>query len=233
MPTPTAPSSRTRVRRLPERAHYDTDTVSAIVDAAIICSIAFQIDGAVHAIPTIHWREGEHLYIHGAKASRMLKALMEGEACITIALADGLVLARSAMHHSMNYRSVVIYGRFEAVTDPAEKRRSLQAFIDGLYPGRWDTLRPINDKELNATSVLRIPLAEASAKVRDWGVKDDEEDLGWPVWAGVIPLNTALGTPRMEDDSVVRQVPPTRFGPQGDTFSGNLQDAATSMGYHP
>lgn len=211
----TAPSSRTRVRRLPERAHYDADTINSIVDAAFICSVAFQIDGAVHAIPTIHWRDGDHLYIHGAKASRMLKALNEGEACITITLADGLVLARSAMHHSMNYRSVVIYGRFELVAEPAVKQRSLQAFIDGLYPGRWDTLRPVNEKELNATSLLRIPLTEASAKVRNWGVKDDEEDLGWPVWAGVIPLSTVIGTPQMEKDSVVAKVPQTRFGPAG------------------
>lgn len=211
-----APSSRTRVRRLPDRAHYDANAVNAIVDASIICSVAFQIDGAVHAIPTIHWREGEHLYIHGAKASRMLKALTQGEACITIALVDGLVLARSAMHHSMNYRSVVIYGRFEPVTDPVEKQRSLRAFIDGLYPGRWDTLRPISDKELNATSVLRIPLTEASAKIRDGGVKDDEEDLSWPVWAGVMPLDAVVGTPRTEGDSVVRTVPSTRFSPGGD-----------------
>ncbi|BAL24768.1 pyridoxamine 5'-phosphate oxidase family protein [Azoarcus sp. KH32C] len=221
MPTPASPSSRTRVRRLPERAHYDTDSIAAIVDATMICTVAFQIDGAVHAIPTLHWREGEHLYIHGAKASRMLKALTQGEACVTIALADGLVLARSAMHHSMNYRSAVIYGRFELVTDDDHKRRSLRTFIDGLYPGRWDSLRPINDKELNATSLLRIPLAEASAKVRDCGVKDDEEDLGWPVWAGVIPLHTRLGTPQTEDDSVMREVPPTRFGcPVDDNSSG-------------
>jgi nitroimidazol reductase NimA-like FMN-containing flavoprotein (pyridoxamine 5'-phosphate oxidase superfamily) len=220
MSVSTAPSSRTRVRRKPERAHYDAEAINAIVDAAVICSVAFQIDGAVHAIPTIHWRDGEHLYIHGAKASRMLKALTGGEACITIALADGLVLARSAMHHSMNYRSVVIYGQFELVTEPADKQRSLQALIEGLYPGRWDTLRPINDRELNATSVLRIPLAEASAKVRDAGVKDDDEDLGWPVWAGVIPLNTVLGTPRREGDSVGRTVPATRFGAQGDSIFG-------------
>ena len=212
MPLSTAPSARTRIRRKAERADYDTEAIAAIVDAAVICSVAFQIDGAVHAIPTIHWRDGEHLYIHGAKASRMLKALTEGEACITIALADGLVLARSAMHHSMNYRSVVIYGRFELVTDPVEKQRSLQALIDGLYPGRWDTLRPINDKELNATSVLRIPLSEASAKARDGGVKDDDEDLAWPVWAGVIPLTTVIGTPRTEDDSVGRTAPATRYG---------------------
>lgn len=214
MPRPTrpAPSPRTRVRRLPERAHYDADTIAAIVDAAMLCTVAFQLDGAVHAIPTIHWREGGHLYLHGAKASRMLKALTEGEACVTIALADGLVLARSAMHHSMNYRSVVIYGRFEAVTAPEDKLASLRAFIDGLYPGRWDTLRPITEKELNATSVLRIALDEASAKVRDWGVKDDEEDLDWPVWAGVIPLRTLAGEPVTEPDSVARSVPPTRFG---------------------
>ena len=207
-----APSSRARIRRLPERAHYDASTVAAIVDAAMISTVAFQIDGVVHAIPTIHWREGDHLYIHGAKASRMLKALTAGEACVTIALADGLVLARSAMHHSMNYRSVVIYGRFELVTDPAHKLGSLRAFIEGFYPGRWDTLRPISDKELNATGLLRIALAEASAKVRDWGVKDDAEDLDWPVWAGVIPLRTATGEPLTEADSVGERVPATRFG---------------------
>ncbi len=220
MPLSTAPSPRTRVRRKPERADYDAQAINAIVDAAVICSVAFQIDGGVHAIPTIHWRDGEHLYIHGAKASRLLKALTEGEACLTIALADGLVLARSAMHHSMNYRSVVIYGQFELVTEPAEKERSLRALIEGLYPGRWDTLRPINDKELNATSVLRIPLTEASAKVRDMGVKDDDEDLGWPVWAGVIPLNSVVGAPRREDDSVGRTVPATRYSPQSDSHSG-------------
>ena len=196
---------------MPERAHYDASTVAAIVDATVICSVAFQIDGVVHAIPTIHWREGDYLYIHGAKASRMLKALTQGEACVTIALADGLVLARSAMHHSMNYRSVVIYGCFEQVNDPDEKAHSLQSFIDGLYPGRWETLRPINDKELNATSILRIPLAEASAKVRDWGVKDDDEDLCWPVWAGVLPLKTVIGAARQEVDSATNALPSTRF----------------------
>lgn len=212
MTPPAAPSPRTRVRRLPERAHYDAAAIAAIVDAAMICTVAFQIDGMVHAIPTIHWREGDHLYIHGAKASRMLKALVAGEACVTIALADGLVLARSAMHHSMNYRSVVIYGRFEAVLERAHKERSLRAFIEGLYPGRWDTLRPITGKELDATGVLRIALTEASAKVRDWGMKDDEDDLAWPVWAGVIPLRTVTGEAVAEGDSMVREPPPTRFG---------------------
>ena len=211
-----APSSRTRVCRKPERASYSAESIYAIVDASVICTVAFQIDGRVHAIPTIHWRDGEHLYIHGAKASRMLKALTTSEACVTIALVDGLVLARSAMHHSMNYRSVVIYGQFELITDAMAKQDHLRAMIDGLYPGRWEHLRPINDKELNATSVLRIHLSEASAKVRDMGVKDDAEDLDWPVWAGVIPLTTVQGTPRQEDDSLVKTVPVTRYSSLAD-----------------
>ena len=212
MATPNAaPSERTRVRRLPDRARYDAESLAAIVDAAWIAQVAFPLDGGVHSIPTAVWREGDHLYIHGAKASRMLKALTEAECCVSLAILDGLVLARSALHHSMNYRSVVLYGRFEAVTEPAYKLASLRAFIDGLYPGRWDTLRPISDKELNATTVLRIALDEASAKVRDWGVKDDEEDLDWPVWAGVIPLRTVAGEPVAEADSVLATVPASRF----------------------
>lgn len=206
-----APSPRTRVRRLPDRARYDSASIAAIIDAAPTCTVAFQIDGAVHALPTIHWREGNHLYIHGAKASRMLKALTGGEACVTIACVDGLVLARSAMHHSMNYRSVVIYGRFEPVADAQAKERSLQAFIDGLYPGRWDTLRPISAKELAATTLLRIPLNEASAKVRDAGVKDDVADLDWPVWAGVIPVRATLGKARKEEGVTLDAVPAVRL----------------------
>lgn len=213
MPSRTpAPSARTRVRRKPDRAHYEADVIHSIVDAAAICTVAFQMEGVVHAIPTCHWRDGEYLYIHGAKASRMLKALTDGEVCITIALADALVLARSAMNHSMNYRSVVIYGQFEWVTDAAEKEHSLKAFIDSLYPNRWETLRPIHDKEINATGVLRISLAEASAKIRNSGVKDDAEDLDWPVWAGVIPLTTVFGTPIQEADSVGQTVPTVRYG---------------------
>ncbi len=211
MPASTAPSPRVRVRRLPDRAHYEAATIHAIVDAGLICNVAFQIDGEVHAIPVNHWRVGEFLYIHGAKSGRMQQAITESEVCVTIALADGLVLGRSAMHHSMNYRSVVIYGRFEAVTDAAAKQRSLQAFIEGLYPGRWDTLRPIDANELKATSVLRLPLAEASAKVRNWGAKDAPADLSWPVWAGVLPLQTTLGAPCREENSVAGEVPRTRF----------------------
>jgi hypothetical protein len=206
-----APSTRTRVRRIPDRARYDGNSIAAIVDAALFCTVAFQIDGVVHAIPTSHWREGNHLYIHGAKASRMQKALTEGEACVTVALIDGLVLARSAFHHSVNYRSVVIYGRFERVDDLQAKARSLQAFIDGLYPGRWDTLRPMHPKELAATTILRIALNEVSAKVRDAGVKDDDADLDWPVWAGVIPVRTTLSAARKEDGVASDAVPAVRL----------------------
>lgn len=206
-----APTARTRVRRIPDRARYDPASVAAIIDATLFCTVAFQIDGVVHAIPTNHWREGNHLYIHGAKASRMQKALTEGEACVTVALLDGLVLARSAFHHSVNYRSVVIYGRFERVDDPQAKANSLQVFIDRLYPGRWDTLRPMHPKELAATTILRIELNEASAKVRDAGVKDDDADLDWPVWAGVIPVRAMLGAARKEEGVAIDAVPTVRL----------------------
>jgi hypothetical protein len=204
MATPnSAPSERTRVRRLPERARYDAASVHAIIDAAWIGHVAFTADGSVHNIPTAIWREGDHLYLHGAKASRMLKALVDGQACVTITLVDGLVLARSAFHHSMNFRSVVVYGRFEPVEAREAKCAALQVFMDKLVAGRWDALRPINDKELNATTVLRVPLTEASAKVRTGGPKDDDEDMAWPVWAGVIPLTLQAGAPQVEPDSVV------------------------------
>lgn len=202
-----APSPRTRVRRLPDRAHYDADTVAAVVDAVRVCTVAFNWNGSVHALPTAHWREGDHLYIHGARASRMLQALTEGECCVTVASIDGLVLARSAFHHSMNYRSAAIYGRFEAVEDAAHKEAALRAFIEALAPGRWAQLRPVSAKELKATTVLRLPLTEASVKIRNWGVKDDAEDMDWPVWAGVVPLATVAGVPQTDPDSVVREVP--------------------------
>lgn len=209
MATPNpAPSERTRVRRLPERARYDAASVHAIVDAAWIGHVAFTADGSVHNIPTAIWRDGDHLYLHGAKASRMLKALVDGQACVTVSLVDGLVLARSAFHHSMNFRSVVVYGRFEPVEAREAKLAALEVFMDKLVAGRWAALRPINDKELNATTVLRVPLTEASAKVRSGGPKDDDEDMAWPVWAGVIPLALQAGTPQVDPDSVVVEPAP-------------------------
>lgn len=202
-----APSARTRVRRLPARAHYDAQAVHAIVDEALSCTVAFAWEGSVHAIPTAHWRAGDRLYVHGAKAARMMKALPEVQACVSISLIDGLVLARSAFNHSMNYRAVVAYGRFERVDDPAEKLRSLEVFMDRIAPGRWAQLRPATRKEPNATTVLRLPLDEASAKIRAWGPKDDAGDLDWPVWAGVVPLEIARLAAQTERDSVVKAVP--------------------------
>lgn len=200
------PSTRTRVRRLPDRAHYDPAVIAAIVDEALTCTVAFPHDGGVHAITTAHWREGEHLYVHGSRASRMLEALPGAEACVSVTLLDGLVYARSAFNHSMNYRSVVVYGRFEPVDD-ADKALHLRAFMDKLARNRWDELRPATRKELAATTVLRMPLREASAKIRAWGPKDDEADLAWPVWAGVVPVRQRLDAPDTDPQSAVRTAP--------------------------
>lgn len=206
MPCPHAPSPRTKVRRLPDRAHYDEQSLHAIIDDAWICTVSFIDGNSPRGIPTAHWRDGGYLYIHGAKASSMLKALESGEACVTVTHIDALVFARSAFHHSMNYRSAVIYGRFEKVEGPA-KLIALERFIDKLSPGRWAQLRPANAKEINATTVLRIPLNETSAKVRNWGVKDDEEDMSWPVWAGIVPMRLSMGSAETDVQSVVPTIP--------------------------
>ena len=187
MNTTQPPSDRTRVRRGAVNAAYERDLVRAIVDAAYICHIAFSDGQGAHCIPTACWREGDHLYIHGSNGSRMLKQLMAQDACVTITHLDGLVLARSAFNHTMNYRSVMIYGRFEAV-DEAEQRRTLDAFMDHLAPGRRHEVRGGNDKEHAATTVLRIPLAEAACKVRSGGPSDDEEDMGIAAWVGELPF---------------------------------------------
>jgi nitroimidazol reductase NimA-like FMN-containing flavoprotein (pyridoxamine 5'-phosphate oxidase superfamily) len=187
MKTTQPPSDRTRVRRGAANAAYDPALVRAIVDAAYICHIAFSDGHGAHCIPTACWREGDHLYIHGSNGSRMLKQLMAQDSCVTITHLDGLVMARSAFNHTMNYRSVMIYGRFEAV-DEAEQRRSLDAFMEHLAPGRLAEVRGGNDKEHAATTVLRIALAEAACKVRSGGPIDDEEDMGIAAWVGELPL---------------------------------------------
>ncbi len=183
-----APSERTRVRRIPTNAHYDTATLHAIIDDAYLCHIAFADDKGSHCIPTACWREGDHLYIHGSNGSRMLKRLTESETCVTITHLDGLVLARSAFNHSMNYRSAMIYGRFEVVEGEDERRRTMEAFMEKLAPGRQADIRPGSDKEYAATTIMRIALAEAACKVRSGGVEDDADDMSWPVWAGVLPF---------------------------------------------
>jgi nitroimidazol reductase NimA-like FMN-containing flavoprotein (pyridoxamine 5'-phosphate oxidase superfamily) len=188
------PTQRTRVVREPQRAVYDRDTVNQILDEAFLCHVGFvansNSDFQPFVIPTSYGRDGDVLYIHGSAASRMLRNLDQGvPVCITVTLLDGLVLARSVFNHSMNYRSVVILGTATLVDDPAEKLAALRALSQHIIPGRWDDSRQPNEKELKATSVLRIPIAEFSAKVRVGPPIDDEEDYEFPTWAGVIPLD--------------------------------------------
>ena len=190
------PTSRTRVVREPQRAVYDRDAVNRILDEGFLCHVGFIVDGQPFVIPTSYGRDGNVLYIHGSVASRMLRNLEQGIAvCVTVTLLDGLVLARSVFNHSMNYRSVVILGTAALVDDPKEKIAALRALSEHILPHRWDDARPPNEKELKATSVLRIPIEEFSAKVRVGPPIDDEEDYSFPTWAGVIPLEMKWDTP--------------------------------------
>ena len=190
----TAPSTRTQVKRIARNASYDPALLHAIVDDAYVCHVAFADAHGTHCIPTACWRSGDYLYIHGSNGSRMLQRLTEQDCCVTITHVDGLVLARSAFNHSMNYRSAMVYGRFEIVDEPA-KRDALADFMEHLAPGRQAGIRPGNDKEFAATTVMRIALHEAACKVRTGPPEDDAEDMGIPAWAGVLPLHEARGTP--------------------------------------
>ena len=197
-PTQTPPSPRTTVRRLPERGHYDPDTIESILDEALICHLGLvDPEGRPFVVPTIHARVGDQLYVHGSPASRALRtASSDGvEVCVSVTLVDGLVLARSAFHHSMNYRSVVVYGTAQKVDDLDEKRAALEAVVEHVLAGRIDGCREPNEKELKGTLVLRVPLDEASAKVRTGGPKDDEEDMDLAVWAGHVPLRLVADSP--------------------------------------
>ncbi|MDH3229601.1 MAG: pyridoxamine 5'-phosphate oxidase family protein [Alphaproteobacteria bacterium] len=190
-------TKRTTLKRAHERGSYDRATVHAILDAALICHVAFLHDGAPAIIPTAHWREGDVLYIHGSSASRSIRALEGGSpASIAVTLTDGLVLARSGYNHSIDYRSVVLYGTARKVVDEAEKLATLKAFMDKVAPGRWDELRAPNAQEMKATTVLAFDLEELSAKVRDKGVEDDPGDMDEPVWAGVVPVRRSFGAPK-------------------------------------
>lgn len=182
-------TSRTRLRRKPGRGSYDRATVHAILDEGLVCHVGFVIHGEPFVVPATYARIGERLYLHGAVANRMLRTLAAGvPVCVTVTHLDGLVLARSAMHHSMNYRSVMLFGIATLVTDPEEKRRALEATIEHMVPGRSAGTRAPNEQELRATSVLVLPVEEASAKIRHGPPSDDAEDLELPFWAGVIPL---------------------------------------------
>jgi nitroimidazol reductase NimA-like FMN-containing flavoprotein (pyridoxamine 5'-phosphate oxidase superfamily) len=205
--TQTAPSPRTRARRLHERAHYDRDTLHAILDAGLICHIGYVVDGAPVVTPTLYWREGDAVFWHGSSASRMLRASEDMEVCLTVSHLDGLVLARSAFHHSVNYRSAMLFGRARLVRDDAEKVLRLKGLIDGLFPGRWDQMRSISDQELKATRVMWMPIDEASAKIRTGGPKDDAEDMDAPLWAGVAPLRLALGALDQASDAAQAGLP--------------------------
>lgn len=188
-------TERTRLRRLPKRAHYDRATVHAVLDAGLICHVGYVIDGQPYVTPTCYWRHGERLYWHGSSASRMLRRLKEGiPACLTVTYVDGLVLARSGFHHSINYRSVMAFGTARAVADE-DKLGALEEFVEHLLPGRWAELRPPTAQEVKATTVLWMDLEEVSAKIRTGPPVDDEEDYGLPIWAGVVPLATTVGAP--------------------------------------
>jgi nitroimidazol reductase NimA-like FMN-containing flavoprotein (pyridoxamine 5'-phosphate oxidase superfamily) len=189
-------TARTQVKRLPKRGQYDRETIDRILDEGFICHVGFVHDGSPVVIPTGYARSGDRLYIHGSAASRMLRSLDQGvEVCVTVTLLDGLVLARSAFHHSMNYRSVVIFGTAKAVTDEVEKNEALRLFTEHVVPGRWEQIRWPTAQELKATTVLSLPIEEASAKVRTGPPIDDEEDYAMSVWAGVLPLQLTKGSP--------------------------------------
>lgn len=194
------PTERTRVKRLPKRGDYDRDVINAILDEGFICHIGFVADGQPYVIPTGYARIGNDLYIHGSAASRMLRGIAEGiGVCVTVTQVDGLVLARSAFHHSINYRSVVILGKAELVETADEKNAVLEAFTEHVIPGRWAEVRWPNELELKATTVLKLPINEASAKIRTGGPVDVEEDYAMNVWAGVIPLKLTNSDPIPDD----------------------------------
>jgi nitroimidazol reductase NimA-like FMN-containing flavoprotein (pyridoxamine 5'-phosphate oxidase superfamily) len=191
-----APSPRSRVKRLPKRAHYDRESVHAVLDAAFIAHIGYVIDGQPYVTPTSFWREGEHLYWHGSSASRMLRAqTAEIPVCLTVSHFDGLVLARSGFHHSINYRCVLAFGKARKIEDKEAKLKALEAFMQRLTPGRWAEARPPSAQELKATTVMTMEIEDAVAKIRTGPPVDDEPDYDLPIWAGVLPLATVAGQP--------------------------------------
>jgi uncharacterized protein len=191
---------RTKLRRLPARGRHDRDTLDAILDEALVCHLGFVHDGRPAVIPTLHARHDDEVYLHGSAASRALRTLSQSvDVCLTVTLVDGLVLARSAFHHSINYRSAVIYGTARPVIDPGEKNTALEAFTEKVLPGRWEHVRWPTRKELKATSVLALPIDEASAKIRTGPPIDDDEDYALDVWAGTVPLETRALAPHPDE----------------------------------
>jgi nitroimidazol reductase NimA-like FMN-containing flavoprotein (pyridoxamine 5'-phosphate oxidase superfamily) len=203
-----APSRRVRVKRLNERGHYDAETVNAILDAMPVAHVGYVFNGQPYVTPTLQWREANRVYWHGSAASRMLETCEGADVCLTVSIIDGFVMARSGFHHSVNYRSVMVLGRAEKVTDPEEKAARLATFVDALFPGRWDILRPATAKEMTATTVLSMPLNEASAKLRSGPPGDDEEDYALPIWAGVIPIAMQVLPPVADPRNLAGLEPP-------------------------
>ena len=196
MPESFAPTERTRVVREPHRGVYDRTEIYKILDEGFVCHVGFETGGQPFVIPTLYARVGDAIYFHGSAASRMLRgAAASVPVCVTVTLTDGLVLARSVFNHSMNYRSVVALGKATLADSPAEKLAALHAFTEKILPGRWEDARQPNEKELKATSILKLPLTEISAKIRSGPVLDDEEDYALPVWAGIVPLHLQAGAP--------------------------------------
>ena len=190
------PTGRTRLRRLNEKAAYDPATIHAILDAQPLAHIGHLIDGAPAVTPTLQWREGDRVYWHGSSASRMIRAALGHPVCLSVTLLDGLVLARSGLEHSVNFRSVMVFGVAEPVTDPKARTRHLEVMMEQMFPARWPQLRPMTAQELKATAVLTLPLTEASAKIGQGMPTDPPEDRDWPVWAGVLPVVQTLGPPQ-------------------------------------
>jgi uncharacterized protein len=202
------PTARTRVRRRHDRGRYDRASVYAILDAALVAHVGYNIDGLPYVTPTLFWREGERLYWHGSSASRMLRNQAAGiPVCVTVSHIDGLVVARSGFHHSLNYRAVMVFGEAAIVTDEAEKSAGLNAFVERIYPGRNRQIRPILPQELKATTLMSMVIDEVSAKIRTGGPIDDEEDYALDCWAGVVPIELRVGAP-VADDRLKPGVPP-------------------------
>jgi len=191
-----SPTEKTKLKRIPKRGNFERAAIYRILDEAFICHVGFAVDNQPFVIPTSFARIGDRLVIHGSAASRMMRSLSEEiDVCVTVTLIDGLVLARSAFHHSMNYRSVVVFGKAKVVSDELEKYAALKAFTEHIVPGRWSEVRPPTKNELKGTTVLSLPLTEASAKIRAGGPVDDEEDYELEVWAGVLPLSLKSAAP--------------------------------------
>lgn len=210
---------------MPARADYERATVEAILDEALVAHLGFAVDGEPFVIPTLHARVGDSVYFHGSSAGRTVRALAAGaRMCLTVTLLDGLVLARSAVHHSVNYRSVVVLGQATAIVESSEKMAAIEAFTERLIPGRWDEVRPPTAKELKAIQVLSLPLDEASAKLRIGPPNDDEQDYALDTWAGILPLDVVAGAP-IPDTRLARGIP---LSPAADAWKASREGQPTS-----